>query len=120
MKKKLADLPPGQQPRVLLVSVDPERDTPAILKPYVTFFDPSFMGATGIARRDRAGRGSIFAAVREGAAARRRLHDGPRRGTVHRLTRRAHCWPIRRRRSTPPSWPATIRKVVQFFEESQR
>lgn len=47
MKKKLADLPAEQQPRVLLVSVDPERDTPAILKPYVTFFDPSFLGATG-------------------------------------------------------------------------
>jgi protein SCO1/2 len=47
MKQQLADLPAGQQPRVLLVSVDPERDTPAILKPYVTFFDPSFLGATG-------------------------------------------------------------------------
>ena len=47
MKKKLADLPAEQQPRVLLVSVDPERDTAAILKPYVTFFDPTFLGATG-------------------------------------------------------------------------
>jgi protein SCO1/2 len=47
MKKNLADLPAEQQPRVLLVTVDPERDTPAILKPYVTFFDPSFLGATG-------------------------------------------------------------------------
>jgi protein SCO1 len=47
VKQKLADLPTSQQPRVLLVSVDPERDPPAILKPYVTFFDPSFMAATG-------------------------------------------------------------------------
>ena len=47
MKQKLTDLPAEQQPRVLLVSVDPERDTSAILKPYVTFFDPSFLGATG-------------------------------------------------------------------------
>jgi protein SCO1/2 len=47
MKKQLADLPAAQQPRVLLVTVDPERDPPAILKPYVTFFDPSFLGATG-------------------------------------------------------------------------
>ncbi len=46
-KKQLADLPPAQQPRVLLISVDPERDTPAVLKPYVTFFDPTFRGATG-------------------------------------------------------------------------
>ena len=47
MQAKLADLPAAQRPRVLLVSVDPERDTPAILKPYVTFFDPSFLAATG-------------------------------------------------------------------------
>jgi protein SCO1/2 len=46
-KKQLADLPAAHQPHVLLISVDPERDTPAILKPYVTFFDPSFNGATG-------------------------------------------------------------------------
>jgi protein SCO1 len=46
-KKLLADLPAAQQPQVLLISVDPERDTPAILRPYVTFFDPTFMGATG-------------------------------------------------------------------------
>ena len=45
--KQFGDLPAGSRPRVLLVSVDPERDTAAILKPYVTFFDPSFQGATG-------------------------------------------------------------------------
>lgn len=45
--RELADLPPGQRPRVLLVSLDPERDTPAILAPYVRFFDPAFHGATG-------------------------------------------------------------------------
>jgi protein SCO1/2 len=45
--RQLADLPAAQQPRVLLVSVDPERDTPDILAPYVRFFDPSFLGARG-------------------------------------------------------------------------
>ncbi len=29
------------------MSVDPERDTPEILAPYVRFFDPAFIGATG-------------------------------------------------------------------------
>ena len=47
MKKELADLPATDQPHVLLISVDPERDTPAVLKAYVTFFDPSFSAATG-------------------------------------------------------------------------
>ena len=32
---------------MLLVSVDPERDTPAVLKNYVAFFDPGFKAATG-------------------------------------------------------------------------
>ena len=43
----LAVLPPAQRPRVLFVSVDPERDTPAELARYVRFFDPAFLGATG-------------------------------------------------------------------------
>ena len=50
MRKALADLPPAQQPRVLFVSVDPERDDPARIAAYVRFFDPSFEGATGDAR----------------------------------------------------------------------
>jgi protein SCO1/2 len=49
MQRELADLPESQRPRVLLVSVDPERDTPAILKAYVQFFDPAFAAATGSA-----------------------------------------------------------------------
>lgn len=46
-KKLLADLPAGEQPRVVMISVDPERDTPARLAGYVKAFDPSFTGATG-------------------------------------------------------------------------
>jgi len=45
--RQLGDLPTGEQPRVLLVSVDPERDTQDILAPYVRFFDPAFLGARG-------------------------------------------------------------------------
>ena len=48
--KQLADLPPGQRPRVLLVSIDPERDDPARLAAYVRFFDPAFLAATGSAQ----------------------------------------------------------------------
>ncbi|ADC89555.1 electron transport protein SCO1/SenC [Thermocrinis albus DSM 14484] len=33
--------------KVLFVSVDPERDTPAVLKNYVPFFYPTFVGLTG-------------------------------------------------------------------------
>jgi protein SCO1/2 len=45
--KQLVDLQPAQRPRVLLVSVDPQRDSPEHLGAYVRFFDPGFMGATG-------------------------------------------------------------------------
>ncbi len=33
--------------QVLLISVDPERDTPELLQKYVTFFGPTFLGLTG-------------------------------------------------------------------------
>lgn len=34
-------------PRVTLISVDPERDEPAVMRDYVAFFDPAFRAATG-------------------------------------------------------------------------
>jgi len=47
VRKRVADLPQEQQPQVLLVSVDPERDTPPVLSAYLKGFDPSFRGITG-------------------------------------------------------------------------
>jgi protein SCO1/2 len=47
MRGQLGDLPDAQRPRVLFVTVDPERDTPERLRDYVRFFDPSFGAATG-------------------------------------------------------------------------
>ena len=35
--------------QVLFITVDPERDTPALLKTYLGAFDPSFLGLTGTA-----------------------------------------------------------------------
>ena len=43
----LLDLLPADQPRIVLVSVDPRRDTPAALGRYVGHFDPEFLGVTG-------------------------------------------------------------------------
>jgi len=39
--------PVADQVRVLFVSVDPARDTPAVLKTYVNAFGPWFVGLTG-------------------------------------------------------------------------
>jgi protein SCO1/2 len=46
-RKQLTALAADEQPRVVFVSVDPERDTPQHIKEYIRFFDPSFIGATG-------------------------------------------------------------------------
>jgi protein SCO1/2 len=54
VKHSLADLPPAQQPQVLFVSVDPERDDAKQLAAYVTFFDPAFVGASGSASQVKA------------------------------------------------------------------
>ncbi len=37
----------AQRVQVLMVTVDPERDTPEVLRQYVTALDPSFLGLTG-------------------------------------------------------------------------
>jgi protein SCO1/2 len=34
------------EPQLLFVSVDPDRDTPEILKPYATYYHPEFLGVT--------------------------------------------------------------------------
>ncbi|MGH8252052.1 MAG: SCO family protein [Steroidobacteraceae bacterium] len=46
-RRQLADLPRGEIPQVVLVSVDPRRDTPEALARYVAHFDPAFVGVTG-------------------------------------------------------------------------
>ncbi|MCC6628642.1 MAG: SCO family protein [Chloroflexi bacterium] len=38
---------PAKDVQVVMVTVDPERDTPEVLQHYVTRFDPSFIGLTG-------------------------------------------------------------------------
>ena len=42
-------LKPEQRDQVqfIMISVDPQRDTPAVMKQYVSAFDPSFVGLTG-------------------------------------------------------------------------
>jgi protein SCO1/2 len=47
--------PLSERMQVLFVTLDPERDTPQVLKSYVTAFDPRFVGLTGsTAEIDRA------------------------------------------------------------------
>ncbi len=47
MMGQLKNLPAAVQPRVYFISVDPKRDTPALLKEYVHYFNSGFLGMTG-------------------------------------------------------------------------
>jgi protein SCO1/2 len=43
----LEESPDTQQPAIIMISVDPERDTADKLREYVPYFDPTFVGVTG-------------------------------------------------------------------------
>jgi protein SCO1/2 len=45
-EKLLADLPLERRPRIVFVSADPERDTPAKTTEYARYFSPDALGAT--------------------------------------------------------------------------
>jgi protein SCO1/2 len=49
------------QVQVLMISVDPERDTPEVLKAYISGFDARFIGLTGSAEQIKAAAGSFKA-----------------------------------------------------------
>ncbi|OGA03740.1 MAG: photosynthetic protein synthase I [Betaproteobacteria bacterium RIFCSPLOWO2_02_FULL_62_17] len=50
--KKLG--PDGKKVRLVFISVDPERDTAALLRDYLRAFDPDFVGLRGTAEQTRA------------------------------------------------------------------
>ena len=43
----------GDKLQVIFITVDPERDTPEVIKAYTAAFDPSFIGLYGDAKRTR-------------------------------------------------------------------
>ena len=47
VKRQLADAGQEPLPRIVLVSVDPERDTPDIMRQYVSYFADDILGITG-------------------------------------------------------------------------
>jgi protein SCO1/2 len=97
----------GARVQVLFVTVDPERDTAAVLEKYVTAFHPSFIGLRGSAEetartaaefklhyQQQSGHGSPLGMVDHGAgvyifdpAGRLRLYAGAHGRNVERLAR---------------------------------
>jgi len=51
----------ASQVQVLMISVDPERDTQQVLHAYISGFDPRFMGLTGTAEQIKSAAGSFKA-----------------------------------------------------------
>ena len=64
VRRALGELPTELQPVVLLVTVDPARDDPATLGPYVRHFDPTFHAVAG----DEAGLARVARALGVGYA----------------------------------------------------
>ena len=57
--------------QVVMVTVDPQRDTPEVLREYLAYFDPSFLGLTGTEEEVLAAATplGIYFSVHEGSAA---------------------------------------------------
>ena len=45
--RRLENLPQAQQPQLVFITVDPERDVPEVMKGYVEHFDKDMIGLTG-------------------------------------------------------------------------
>lgn len=69
VRKELGD--DADKMQVIMVSVDPERDTPEVLAEYTNHFDPTFLGITGSKEDiDAAGKPlGIYYEIHEGSAA---------------------------------------------------
>ena len=89
----------------LFITVDPEHDTPAVIKDYLSSFDPHLRGATG----DRAAVDAVGKSVprlcQESSDRERRLHHGPHGPGLSdgQVKGAALCaFSLKRRRKTPP------------------
>lgn len=69
-RRELAEADQSPLPRIVLVSVDPERDSPAVMRDYVAYFDKEAIGITGDVdelRKLTDGLGIFFAKAAGGA-----------------------------------------------------
>ena len=67
-QRLLADLPAGRQPAVVMISVDPARDTAAVLARYLAHFDARFIGVSGADAELAPLAAALGAAYQKGAA----------------------------------------------------
>ena len=94
--------------QTVFVTIDPERDTPAVLKAYVANFGPGVVAPARQRRADGRGGQGVQGVLRQGARqVARQLHDGPQRRVVRvRPERQAcacSCRTAATRRSSPPT-----------------
>ena len=72
--------PKREAVRSVFITVDPERDTPEVLKEYVTSFDAPILAFEREPGRDRPGGEGLPRLLREAPRTRRRLFDGSQLG----------------------------------------
>ena len=83
----------GANVQVVYVTVDPERDTAAQMKKYLSSFDPTFIGGVGTRAEIDAAQKNYGISSSKNAERRRQLHHRP--FLIH-LHDRSHGWPARR------------------------
>ncbi|MFC6660894.1 SCO family protein [Deinococcus multiflagellatus] len=84
LKNSYAALSPAQQQKVQVqfITVDPEHDTPAVVRAYLARFDPAFTGLTGKAATiDEAARQMFVANVKPLPAEDHSAHTGGQQGS---------------------------------------
>ena len=84
--------PDGDKVQGVFVTVDPERDTPEVLKAYMANFDPSFLALRGTPEQTGRDRQGLQGLLQEGGGQdARQLHHGPLRRQPTSSTRKAGC-----------------------------
>ena len=106
----------GDKLQGVFVTVDPERDTPEVLKAYVANFGPGFIALRGTPEQTAAAAKEfkVFYAKVPGKTP-RQLHDGPHRRLVRASTATAEVRlfvPLRRRRDEARRRPAAAGQGV--------
>jgi protein SCO1 len=102
--------PDAAQVQLLFVTVDPERDTPALLREYMAAFDPAFMALTGDAA-------AIQAAASEFRVYFKKIPTGSSYTMDHTaltylLDRTGHIRVALRHEQTPADYAADIQKLL--------
>ncbi len=95
----------------LFITVDPERDTAAVMKDYLSSFDPHLQGATGDPKAIDAAERAYRVYAKKGAGRARRLQHGPHRAGLSD----GQAGPLRRAVQPQAATRGSRRRAAEVF-----